>query len=57
MANIAKGSNGTSPVFDTDADNVIQFTAPTTWSKLVYFRLVGQQFTADSIITVNQEID
>ena len=42
-------------VFASDNDNLIQFTVP-SWFNCTYIKLVVQQFTEDSIITVNEEI-
>lgn len=44
------------PVYDTDGDNIIQFTVP-AWAECAGIRIVAQEFTADSIITVNEEIN
>lgn len=57
MSLVSTGNENSQPVFDTDNDNIIQFNVPANFRNAVYIRLVGQEFTADSIITVNQEID
>lgn len=42
------------PVFE-DGDNIVQFTIPSGFT-LSYIRIVAQEFNADSIITINEEI-
>lgn len=44
------------PVYDADGDNIIQFTIPSN-IKGPYIRLVAHEFTAASVLTVNQEIE
>lgn len=56
MSGIASGSEHSSPVFDTDNNNIIQFNVPANIRNIVGIRIVAQQFAANSIITVNQEI-
>ena len=44
-------------VFDETGDNIIQFKVPSSIKSPGYVRLCVQNFNADSILTVNQEID
>lgn len=57
MSDLTKTGSACQPVYDTDGDNVIQFTIPSSIRSGGYFRIVVQEFTANSIITVNEEID
>lgn len=57
MADITKTGSACNPVYDTDGDNIIQFTVPSSLRSGGYFRIVVQEFTADSIVTVNEPID
>lgn len=47
--------NDLNPVYDTDGDNIVQFTIPTS-AKCACIRIVAQEFNANSIITANEEI-
>lgn len=52
-------SNTSNPwqiVYDEDGDNIIQFTIPSHLKNSTYIRIVVQEFNANSIITVNEEI-
>lgn len=42
-------------VFAEDGDNIIQFTIPNNFGS-TYIRIVAQEFTGNSVITVNEEI-
>ena len=55
MNDITKDGNAWNTVFDTDGDNILQITIQSGWQG-EYIRIVAQQFTSDSIITVNEEI-
>lgn len=57
MSALTSGSNATNPVFDTDGNNVIQFNVPNNMKNCPYIRIVVQEFTENSIVTVNEEID
>ena len=57
MSGLSTGNENTQPVFDTDNDNIIQFKVPNNLKNIIGFRIVVQEFTENSIITVNQEID
>lgn len=58
MKDIAANSSGRwNTVLADDGDNIIQFTVPSNFdSNIAYMRLVVQEFTSESIVTVNQEI-
>lgn len=56
MVDIAKEGSASQPVYDTDGDNIIQFTVPSSIRSGGYFRIVVQEFTESSIVTVNEEI-
>ena len=55
ISSITASGSAAKPVFDADGDNIIQLTVPSGFTG-VYIRLVAQEFTSDSIITVNEEI-
>jgi hypothetical protein len=57
MASLATGGSSSSPVFDTDNDNIVQFKVPNNLGDIMGIRIVAQEFTVNSIITVNEEID
>lgn len=56
MSDLTKSGSACNPVYDTDGDNVIQFTVPSNLRSGGYIRIVVQEFTESSIVTVNEEI-
>lgn len=56
MGDITKADTTWQPVYDEDGDNVIQFTIPSHMKNSSFIRIVVQEFNANSIITVNEEI-
>lgn len=57
MSSLATGASSSSPVFDTDNDNIVQFKVPNNLGDIMGIRIVAQEFIVNSIITVNEEID
>lgn len=56
MGDITADGSGWLPVYAEDGDNVIQFTVPSNLKNAEYIRIVVQEFNANSVITVNEEI-
>lgn len=57
MGDITKDGSAAQPVYDTDGDNIIQFTVPSSIRSGGYFRIVVQEFNENSIVTVNEPIE
>lgn len=57
MNDMVAATGTANPVYDADGDNIVQFSVPKSIGSPGYIRFVAQQFTADSILTVNEEIE